>query len=281
MLAIIALFGVAVASIVITDADHETDPETTVEPAPEDDRIGATTPLQEALMPSETLNSAGTGQTIAGTVRADLLFGGTGDDEITGGEGEDTLHGDDGNDTLFGGKAMDSLFGDIGDDVLDGGDHDDDLIGGSGDDTLYGGDGDDELLGSFGNDTLEGGAGQDVLNGGAGDDIVVGNDDTDSDFLNGGRGDDILRGGVGDTLSGGEGADTFAIDADQEGTTYIDDYDPDVDVIEVVYDQNGPAPELTTSRTDDGLALFADGDFVAGFANVETLDLDRIALVAA
>lgn len=279
MLAIIALFGVAVASIVITDADRGIEPET--EPARDQDRddFDISTPLQETTTTSSTLDSVGSGQSIMGTVRADLLTGGTGDDLIDGGEGEDVLRGDDGDDRLFGGKAMDSLFGGMGDDGLDGGDHDDDLIGGAGNDTLYGGDGEDELLGGSDDDVLQGGNGVDLLNGGVGNDLVIGDDDTDADFLNGGRGDDELRGGAGDRMHGGDGVDTFGLDADAGDGAYIDDYDPDVDVIEIVYDPEGPVPELTTRHTDEGLALFADGDFIAGFANVDTIDLNRIALV--
>ncbi|MBB5720468.1 Ca2+-binding RTX toxin-like protein [Loktanella ponticola] len=286
MLAIIALFGVAVASVLITDAgaDAEPDTEAAADSLNDDNDATTSTPLQESFTSGDTLNSVGQGQsdeTITGTIRADLLVGTEGDDVIAGEDGEDTLHGHDGHDTLFGGNAKDTLFGDVGDDTLDGGDHDDELIGGSGDDTLFGGDGDDTLLGSFGDDVLSGGNGQDLLNGGAGNDVLIGNDDAEGDYLNGGRGDDIIRSGAGDTAHGGAGADTFALDADAEDGAYIEDYDPDEDIIEVVYDAEGPIPELTTTETENGLALYADGDFVAGFANITSIDLDRIALVAA
>jgi len=217
---------------------------------------------------------------LLGTLRADDLRGGDGDDLIDGGAGEDQLRGADGDDQLFGGKAMDSLFGGMGDDLLDGGDHEDDLIGGAGNDTLDGGADNDTLQGGFGDDTLQGGTGQDLMNGGAGDDTLDGAGDDEADFLNGGRGDDLLIAGKDDQVHGGEGADTFALDA-QDAGAFIADYDPDQDVIEVVYDADAPVPELTTAATQEGLALYADGEFVAGFANVTSIDLNRIALVAA
>lgn len=286
MLAIMALFGVAVASIMITDSDRSA-PETddTAEEYSETlsfgDNADNSTPLDEALLDGSAEDSSSAGETISGTVRADFLQGGDTNDFLEGGEGEDVLHGNGGDDTLFGGKAMDSLFGDMGDDALDGGDHDDDLIGGAGDDILNGGAGDDTLSGSFDNDTLIGGTGRDLLNGGAGDDVVRGNDDAEADYLNGGRGDDRLEGGVDDTLHGGDGQDTFVVDSDSDGAAYISDYDPDHDIIEVVYDPDGPIPILTTTETSDGLALFADHAFVARFANVTDIDLSKIALVAA
>ena len=284
MLAIIGLFGVAVASIMITDSDRAPETDGNVESMSDtlgdEDNANTSTPLKTAFELSDAAGSASDGETIVGTVRADDLQGGNGDDVLDGGEGEYVLRGDHGDDRLYGGKAMDSLFGDMGDDELDGGDHEDNLIGGDGDDFLDGGADDDTLLGGFGDDTLMGGTGADLLNGGAGNDEVIGTDDTEADFLNGGRGDDVIHGGVGDTLHGGDGEDTFTLDVGDSGA-YISDYDPDQDVIEVVYDADAPVPELTTTQTADGLALYADGDFVAGFANVTTIDLSSITLVAA
>jgi hypothetical protein len=67
------------------------------------------------------------------------------------------------------------------------------LVGGAGDDLLLGGAGADRLIGGAGNDTLSGGGGLDVLEGGAGD--------------------DRLELGAQVTAAGGEGADTFAVQA--------------------------------------------------------------------
>jgi hypothetical protein len=67
------------------------------------------------------------------------------------------------------------------------------LVGGAGDDLLVGGAGADRLIGGAGNDTLSGGGGLDVLEGGAGD--------------------DRLELGAQVTAKGGEGADTFVVQA--------------------------------------------------------------------
>ncbi|HIL29699.1 MAG TPA: type I secretion C-terminal target domain-containing protein [Micavibrio sp.] len=67
---------------------------------------------------------------------ADVLSGGTGDDQLYGYEGNDTLNGGDGldvlygmddDDTLNGGNGADTLFGGLGDDVVNG-DADSDII---------------------------------------------------------------------------------------------------------------------------------------------------------
>lgn len=99
---------------------------------------------------------------------ADMVKGGTGDDELYTGWGDDLGFGGTGNDTLYGEAGGDTLYGGDGDDLidaerdvnvtttpidndfLDGGLGNDTLIGGAGLDTLYGGDGDcDDVLTSY------------------------------------------------------------------------------------------------------------------------------------
>ena len=71
---------------------------------------------------------------------------------------------------------------------------DDDVIdAGLGNDTVYAGLGNDTVYGGLGNDTIYGGAGADLLDGGAGD--------------------DTLYVGSGDSATGGDGDDSFIIDA--------------------------------------------------------------------
>ncbi len=72
--------------------------------------------------------------TIIGTVAADVLNGGGGDEVIAGLAGDDMIKGRSGNDWLLGGLGADTL------------------IGGAGDDTLYGGAGADNLSGNTGAD---------------------------------------------------------------------------------------------------------------------------------
>jgi hypothetical protein len=67
------------------------------------------------------------------------------------------------------------------------------IVGTEGDDLLVGGSADEHLIGGGGNDTLRGGGGNDILEGGAGDDRLE------------------LATGV--TAIGGEGADTFVLQA--------------------------------------------------------------------
>ena len=99
-------------------------------------------------------------------LRAQIVFGGIGDDPLDG----------------FG-KA-DHLYGGAGDDILNGQGGADWLEGNSGDDDLKGGDGADTLLGGTGDDNLEGGADNDLLLGGAG---------TDTYKFSAGWGSDIVQ----------------------------------------------------------------------------------------
>jgi serralysin len=127
----------------------------------------------ETFLNIEKLYTGDGNDTLIGSVAANLLNGGVGDDSAVGGDGNDTLEGGAGNDTLV---------GEYGDDVLNGGAGDDSLLGGAGDDSLVGGDG---------NDTLNGGGGADTALGGAGDDYIHA----------------VL--GVPETIDGGSGVDTL------------------------------------------------------------------------
>lgn len=170
---------------------------------------------------------------LTGTVKNDLLEGGTGNDVITGGYGDDTLIGGAGNDLLDGGAGNDTVnyassseavaifintyFG-----TNHGGDSQgdtfisiesiiasslDDILSGDGENnTLVGSAGNDKLYGRYGNDVLDGGAGSDRLEGGNNNDIMMGG--RGKDFLLGGAGSDYLGGGGGrDKLFGGNGKD--------------------------------------------------------------------------
>lgn len=182
--------------------------------------------------------------TINGTINADTLSGGTGDDDVRGRGGNDTVAGGTGNDTVDGGSGNDTVFGEAGNDTVDGNSGNDTVYGGDGGDTVYGdegddlgygGDGEDAVFGWTGNDTLYGGDDNDVVSGDQGDDTVygdAGDDDVggwtgndtvfggtgndtlyggdDNDSLDGGTGNDTLDGGSGnDTLDGGAGDDTL------------------------------------------------------------------------
>jgi len=102
------------------------------------------------------------------------------------------------------------------------------IIGDAAANALTGTSGDDTINGGALADTLRGKDGADTLNGDAGDDRLVG--EGGSDILNGGEGADLLYGGTGgeaDAMTGGNGNDTYIVDAvgdttDETGTDGTD-----------------------------------------------------------
>ncbi|WP_394155485.1 calcium-binding protein [Loktanella salsilacus] len=228
-------------------AEDGTDDVTADDEEPADDQLE-----EPIITPPLTLTGTDSGDTLDGGLGDDTLFGGLGDDDMTGNMGRDTMFGDAGNDTLQ---------------------------AGAGDDTLFGGDGDDTLAGGWGDDSLTGGNGNDLLQGGWGNDVIDGRDDDGGfDYINGGAGDDTLLAGAGDHLNGGDGFDTFVVQAD--GNNTIDDFNPAEDVIEITYSGDVP-PVLTTTTDADGTTLLADDTVVARLSGVTMLDTSTILLVAA
>lgn len=281
MFAILALFGLAIGTILMTgDETARDNGDDAADTLSENDEQQDMLSLNDAVptVAASVFGDADDNVLLGGEI--DNYFDGEdGDDLLDGGAGDDELHGGKGDDTLFGSEGDDVLRGHVGDDTLYGGDGEDDLIGGDGADVMDGGAGNDSLVGSMGNDRMAGGAGEDALFGGSGDDVLVGNDDTEKDYLNGSNGDDVLIGGRGDNLNGGAGADTFMIEADSAG--FVDDFDPDEDIIEVIYDRALGVPELTLDQTGDVVTLLADGQIVASFGGGAVLDLAQVRLVAA
>jgi Ca2+-binding RTX toxin-like protein len=215
------------------------------------------------------------------------LEGGGGDDTLIGGEGEDLLRGSDGNDLLIGGGGDDTLQGGGGDDLLLGGDGDDLLLGGEGDDTLHGGAGNDTLVGGWGNDLLVAGEGDNLLNGGDGNDTLIGvhPDENGEDvggrnFLNGGEGDDLIIPGAGDIVTGGEGADTFALGGwlGSGAPAEIMDFNPGEDRLVIAFGEPDMKPEISVSHDPDtGIAsVLVDGEVVALVHNGAGLTADMI-----
>jgi trimeric autotransporter adhesin len=134
--------------------------------------------------------AAGAGNdSITGTFRTDVLFGGAGNDTINA-----TVTGQTG-----------------GDDVAVGGSGNDGMTFTRGNVVAYGNEGNDTLTSGSGNDVLLGGQDNDVLTSGAGNDL-----------LQGGSGNDSVRGGVGkDTFEGGDGQDTLSLGDDTVGADSI------------------------------------------------------------
>ena len=95
-----------------------------------------------------------------------------------------------------------------------------------------------------------------------------GRDDSALDYLNGGRGDDLLDIGGGDHATGGEDADTFALQEwlSEGKVATIADYDFLQDQIVVVYDPAAhPDPQLTLSSDEEteNVTILLDGAPVA------------------
>lgn len=172
---------------------------------------GADLIVVDAAVP--TLLSSGFG--------ADVVMGGSVENEIFGGPGADIICGGPMDDLINSGRGQDTVFALGGNDVVIGGDADDMLVGGPGNDELFGGLGADILNGNGGEDTLIGNAGADTLSGGAGNDVLSGLGGPDE--LLGRGGDDVLRGGEGfDTLNGGPGTDTALDQGEVEISIEID-----------------------------------------------------------
>ena len=208
-----------------------------------------------------------------GSDAADGFAGSDGDDTFNGGGGNDLLAGFDGDDLLLGAKGNDWLIG------FDGADH---LSGGPGSDVVIGGQGADDLSGGTGDDFIESAnlvdesALQTSLQGiQRVSDVVFQYDMTQSpdsgDTVDMGDGDDTVVAGDDDTLTGGEGADEFAVGdwISGDAPVEITDFNTAEDVLSFVYNGEGPPPDLTIERdSQTGIAtLHADGEPVAVLRN--------------
>ena len=205
---------------------------------------------------------------ITGSFNDDLLPGSAGTDQTWGDEGNDALQGNQGDDELHGDTGNDTLLGGSGMDFLSGGEGNDSLSGGTETDFLFGNDGDDTLLGDEGGDYLQGGFGADSISGGDGDDRIDGTfssnpsnlfgpfDEDTGDTLDGGEGDDVIVVGANDEATGGAGADSFVTGSYIEtgaAAGVVTDFDPDLDVIEVMYDPAlTPHPVISVEAFADG-----------------------------
>ncbi|MCA3415144.1 MAG: Hint domain-containing protein, partial [Roseomonas sp.] len=148
------------------------------------------------------------------------VFGTIGADTLTGGSGNDTLFGEDPAWELISQTRVDSISGAGGDDWLNGGLGEDTLKGGTGNDTLEGGEGSNFasyanaggdvtvnlVTGrSSGADNIDSIANIRNVLGGNGNDFLLGNGS--NNILIGGLGNDTLDGGLGsDVLDGGAGS---------------------------------------------------------------------------
>ncbi|MGE7418654.1 S8 family serine peptidase [Methylobacterium tarhaniae] len=205
---------------------------------------------------AETMTAGRGNDTLAGGGGADSLSGGRGDDLVLGQDGDDLVTGGDGNDfgsggwgrdTVRGEAGNDLLFGDDDDDLVDGGTGDDLVYGGTGNDTLFGSEGADSVSGQQGNDFIGTGSGNDTARGGAGNDEVHG--EVGDDLLFGEAGNDGVYGEAGnDTIWGGDGNDYVTGDAGND--------------------------QIFGGEGDDTLSGGADADDLSGGAGRDTLTGD-------
>lgn len=180
--------------------------------------------------------------------------------------------------------------------LLRGTDADEALQGGGGGDWLLGFDGDDTMWGGAGGDVIIPGAGHDTVTADGGNDFVEAANITDETALRAsaagakdifdidfaydlpgtsdagdrvdlGDGDDTVVAGGLDTVTGGVGADEFALGDWIAGGAPVEitDFDAAEDIITFVYDREGDAPELSVERneTTGVTTVKADGQTVA------------------
>lgn len=230
-----------------------------------------------------------------------ILPGGDGDDDATGTEGDDYGRFGAGDDTAEGAAGTDSLRGEEGEDSLSGGDDADTLFGGDGNDILTGDAGNDVVSGDHGDDLALGGDGADRVFGGGGDDTISGAGEIGAggtataidgaDSLYGGDGDDTLILGRGDLGLGGDGADTFWLDAssnaDAVAFATVQDYDDATDTIELhytpVYNASGveipPTISILRGPSDAYGVIAFNGDPIAHVIGAADLTLADLTLV--
>ena len=111
----------------------------------------------------DTITFSGIEQLIL-TDQADVVYGGSGNENIDAGAGDDTVSTGTGDDSILGGAGNDSLVGGDGNDTVVGGAGNDYVAAFAGNDLLIGGDGNDTIFSlGGGNDTLDGGADADLI----------------------------------------------------------------------------------------------------------------------
>ncbi|WP_174144817.1 calcium-binding protein [Leisingera sp. ANG59] len=220
------------------------------------------------------------GEKVTGTEEDNDIAGGEGDDTVFAGDGIDIVDGNGGDDRLFGQDGEDLLVGGEGNDFLRGGSDPDLIIDGTGSDTIYGDLGGDLIVSTsaVGSDQAVQAARDYIALEDPDDDIFLEPDwsadtDSDPDEIYAGYGDDTVIAGDGDIVSLGEGEDSIIvgdwIDAKDDAVT-VTDFNTSEEVLVYSHDGQGPLPEFSVTRDDDGTGegqgsalVFADGVLVA------------------
>jgi len=204
-----------------------------------------------------------------GSDQSERISGSDGDDMISGGGGNDLLLGKAGNDTLMGDAGSDWLLG------SDGADH---LMGNAGHDVLIGGNGPDQIIGGAGNDFVESAnvVDESQLESSAASavslsDVIVAYDlpssSDEGDNIDLGDGDDTVVAGDNDIITGGSGADEFALGDWVRGGSPVEitDFDMAEDIISIALSDGAPSPDIEVE--DDPVTgvktIYADGQAIA------------------
>ena len=168
---------------------------------------------------------SGGGETTAGTLGDDVMYGEGGDDVLVAAvSGDHELFGGEGNDILLAGRysktpvtyprrlpedAIDLDYVSDGNLDLDGGAGDDFIAGGLADDDISGGEGDDTIWGNM-SDSVSNLTGAKEINAGPGNDIVYlnGTADNEDNVVKGGSGNDTIYANDGNTMTSIAGIST-------------------------------------------------------------------------
>jgi Ca2+-binding RTX toxin-like protein len=219
-----------------------------------------------------------------GTDLGETLIGSMGADLIDGLDGQDFLYGGAGDDLIRSGGGGGSIYGELGNDRLEGGADGVHLDGGRGNDELYGGHGNDYLRDQDGDDLMAGGGGDDridilrgslhpsdtvtVVGGDGKDKVWIQSESTSRLIIDGATGDDWLDvyvlGGVAEVTLG-TGVDTIVLLGQQsqyllrDGSIVVGDFAAGAGGDIVRIDQLPQAVDFDNPFASGALRLVADG----------------------
>jgi len=240
--------------------------------------------VQNAGVAVNAINVNENGNSLRGTLGADVINGFGGDDRIQSGSGDDTISAGAGDDTTLASHGNDVVDLGAGNDQHNPLKHDN-RFDHKGNDTIEGDVGNDLIREFWGDDVLDGGSGNDTVS--AVDFYATANgNDNNGDIVNGGEGDDIFIEDALDTLAGGDGNDTFQIDileAKTENAAIIKDFAPGKDLIRITHvndqDMKTNPPKLSVTSDENDSEIRVNGDLVAVVEGLKTLSADDLEYV--
>ena len=240
--------------------------------------------VQNADVAVNAINVNENGNSLRGTLGADVINGFGGDDRIQSGSGDDTISAGAGDDTTLASHGNDVVDLGAGNDQHNPLKHDN-RFDHKGNDTIERDVGNDLFREFWGDDVLDGGSRNDTVS--AVDFYATANgNDNNGDIVNGGEGDDIFIEDALDTLAGGDGNDTFQIDileAKTENAAIIKDFAPGKDLIRITHvndqDMKTNPPKLSVTSDENDSEIRVNGDLVAVVEGLKTLSADDLEYV--